>query len=193
MKGGSRLLNHVHDALEILMMGLAIGMDAFSLAIGLGLHGVTRRRALRLAVWIGVFHVGMTLLGIYTGMMLYGMLGQLAKWFSAALLIGLGLHMTYATLFQTQKNEKISIGATTLSTLLFAAGVSVDALSVGFSLGLRSDAYGMVSALVFGVAAMLMCVLGVLVGKRANRLAGDYGELVGATILLGYGLHFLLG
>lgn len=186
------MANHVHDAIEILMMALALGMDAFSLAIGLGLHGVTRRRALQLALYIGAFHVAMTLLGLYAGMMLQGLLGQVAKWFSAALLIGLGLHMIYATLFRDESDASAPLATTALGALLFAGGVSIDALSVGFSLGLRSTAYGIVSAVVFGVAATFMCVLGILVGKRANALTGAYGELAGAAILIGYGLHFLI-
>ncbi|WDL95190.1 manganese efflux pump MntP [Alicyclobacillus sp. ALC3] len=185
-------LNHVHDGMQIFMMAIALGMDAFSLAVGLGLQGLSRERALRLALLIGIFHVGMTLGGLYAGMMLHGVLGQVTKWFSGALLIGLALHMIYASLFHRDEADKVTLGATAVGAVLFAGGVSFDALSVGFSLGLRSTAYGLVSAVVFGAAATVMVVLGVLVGKRANALTGTYGELIGAAILLGYGLHFLL-
>ncbi|WDM02888.1 manganese efflux pump [Alicyclobacillus cycloheptanicus] len=181
----------MHDGLEIMMMAIALGMDAFSLAIGLGLHGVTRQRALRLAVYIGFFHVALTLAGLWAGVILQGMLGKVAQWFSGALLVGLGLHMVYASLYHNDSKEQAPLGATAVGGVLFAGGVSIDALSVGFSLGLRSAAYGIVAALAFGVVATIMCVLGILVGKRANKLTGTYGELLGAAILIGYGLHFI--
>lgn len=172
------------------MMAVALGMDAFSLAIGIGLKGVTRRRAVLLCVAIGVCHVGLTFVGIYTGMLLQGPLGRLANWLGAFMLFGLGLHMLYASIFGT--DQEVSLSETIPGLLLFAISVSIDALSVGFSIGLRSRTYGVVSALTFGLLACLLCGLGLFVGKRFNRVAGRFGEVLGACILIGFGMHFLL-
>lgn len=183
------MANHLEDAIEILIMAFALGMDAFSLAIGIGLKGISRRRALFLCVLIGLFHVGLTFFGLYAGMLLQDVLGQLAKWLGSFLLFGLGLHMLYASFFG--KEEDVSFNTTVPGMLLFALSVSVDSLSVGFSIGLRSTAFGIVSALTFGIAAALMTGIGLFVGKRFNRIAGKMGEVLGAVILLGYGAHFL--
>ncbi|GGJ02405.1 putative manganese efflux pump MntP [Alicyclobacillus cellulosilyticus] len=185
------MTEHLHDLLEICLMSLAIGMDAFSLSMGLGLNGLRRDQALRLAAWIGVFHVGMTLAGLWAGAVLGSRLGYAAHVFGAALLIGMGLHMLYGSV--SQQPEAMPFGRTLSSKLAFSAGVSVDALSVGFSLGLRSTAYGVMSALAFGWAATWMCLAGMYVGKKANAWAGAWGEVVGACILIGYGAHFLFG
>lgn len=179
----------MHDMLEILMMSVALGMDAFSLALGIGLQGIERRNAVKLSASIGVFHLLMTLMGIYAGMMMQGILGKVAQWFGALLLLGLGMYMVYCTLFV--KEEQVAIGTTGIAMLVFSAGVSFDAMSVGFSLGLRTTAYGLVSALMFGVCGAALCLCGLFIGKRANRLAGLYGELFGAIVLMGYGVHFL--
>lgn len=180
---------HIHDMLEILMMSIALGMDAFSLALGLGLQGIARRNAIKLSASIGVFHLLMTVMGIYAGLLMQGVLGKVAQLFSAFLLLGLGIHMFYSTLYL--KAEQVTISTTGIAMLLFSAGVSIDALSVGFSLGLRSTAYGLVSALMFGLFGAFLCLVGLFVGKRANRFTGMYGELFGAVILVGFGLHFL--
>lgn len=171
-------------------MSLAIGMDAFSLAVGVGLHGINRRRALQLSASIGACHTAMTLAGLYTGLLLQGLLGTLAHTMGALLLCGLGLFMLYSSIFGTESH--VSVGPGGLAVALFSAGVSVDALSVGFSLGLHSTAYGLTSAAAFGVFGGGMSLLGLALGKRANRWVGMYGELAGALILLGYGLHFWL-
>ncbi|MCF8567140.1 manganese efflux pump MntP family protein [Alicyclobacillus tolerans] len=182
-------VNHVRDGIEILLMALALGMDAFSLAVGLGLNGLSRKRAFEVSLSIGVFHLFMTMAGLTAGLVVQGVMGQIAQWFGAFLLIGMGLHMLYSTLFVRQ--EAVSIGKTSSALLLFSAGVSVDALSVGLSLGLRSTAYGVVSAIVFGVVGGGMALLGVLIGKRVGSLIGMYGEVLGAGILIAFGLHFL--
>lgn len=171
------------------MMAIALGMDAFSLAIGLGLNGLTRKDALELCGWIGVFHVAMTIAGLTIGALVQGVIGHWAQWFGAVLLIALGLHMLYATLFV--KQSLTAIGATLPAMMLFSATVSVDAMSVGFSLGLRSATYGIVSAITFGFVGAAMCLIGVGIGKRAGGLTGLYGELFGAVILIGYGIHLL--
>jgi putative Mn2+ efflux pump MntP len=184
------LLNHIHDLFEILMMSLALGMDAFSLAIGLGLQGVKRDTAWQLVTNIGLAHVFMASGGLVAGMVVQGLLGQVAQWFSALLLIGLGLHMVYSTLFSGESDK--SLNSYSMAIPIFALTVSFDALSVGFSLGLRSTAFGVVSVLSFGLVGSIMCVLGLWLGKRVTSLAGKYGELFGAAILIGFGLHFLM-
>lgn len=182
-------LGHVNDIAEILMMSVALGMDAFSLSLGLGLHGLERERAYELSVSIGFFHVFMTLLGLSAGRLAHGLMGHVATWFGAFLLLGMGLHMMYSTLFV--RKEDMAVGQSLIAIIAFSAGVSVDAFSVGLSLGLRTTTYGLVSAGMFGLVGMAMCLFGVMIGKRANSLVGMYGELAGAAILIGYGLHFL--
>lgn len=193
-KGEASLItiaNHFNDAIEILMMAFALGMDAFSLAIGIGLKGISRNRAIVLCFIIGIFHILLPLIGIYTGIWLQGVLGKVATWFGAFLLFGLGFHMLFSTLFG-KEDEDSSFNATYMGMTLFALGVSIDALSVGFSLGLRSTAYGLVSALTFGIVGLFMCGAGLLVGRRVNRMIGVYGEVLGAIVLLGYGVYFLV-
>jgi manganese efflux pump family protein len=174
----------------ILIMAFALGMDAFSLSIGIGLTGLNRRKAIQLCSAVGFFHVALTLIGVYLGLLIGGLLGQVAEMFGALLLIGLGIHMAYSTLFS--KPEEVKPLTTLYLILLISAGVSLDALSVGFTLGLRSAAYCLVAAAVFGVMGSVLCGAGLFVGKRASRYVGAFGEMLGALILIGLGLHFIL-
>jgi manganese efflux pump family protein len=184
--------NHFQDAIETIMISLALGMDGFSLSIGIGLNGIVRRSAVQLCVFIGLFNVAFTLIGLYAGMMMEGLLGQVAQWFGAFVLIGLAIHMAYSTLSSKEKTTQSHTATTVTALLLFASGVSIDALSVGFSLGLRSMAYGLVSAGIFGFVSMLMCGMGLLIGKRATGFVGMFGELLSAIILFACGLNFLV-
>lgn len=184
------MAGHLHDIIAILMMSLALGMDAFSLAIGIGMVGIRRKKALELCAAIGAFHVGLTLIGLCAGILLENYLGKVAGVFGAILLIGLGLHMAYSSLFSGE-DAVVPLASSTAVTL-FAASVSLDAMSIGFSLGLHSAAYGLVSALSFGFFSSTLCGCGLLIGRRANGLLGTFGELVGAMILIGIGIRFFL-
>lgn len=182
-------MNHLHDGLEILIMSFALGMDAFSLSLGLGLQGINRKTAWQLMMNIGVAHIFMASIGMAAGIALHGVLGKIAIWFSAFLLVALGLHMIYSTIFGSSDEKPLDLGRVAIP--LFALTVSVDALSVGFSLGLRSTAYGVAAVAMFGLFGAILCGVGLWLGKRANHLTGKYGQLIGAAILIGYGIHFL--
>lgn len=181
---------HVQSIVEILMMSFALGMDALSLCIGIGLGAISRRTALQLCFCIGLFHVFLTFLGLGFGNLIGHYLGQVATWFGAFLVIGLGLHMLYNTLFGKEETPRAI--SSLFAMLLFSASVSFDAMSVGFSLGLRSTTYGVVSAVTFGVVSLLMCGTGLFIGRKFGHVIGRYGELVGAVVLIGCGVNFLV-
>jgi len=182
--------NHLHDLFEIVMMALALGMDAFSLSIGVGLAGIRRKEALQLCFWIGVFHVLLTLIGLVIGVWIEDRIGRFANGFGAVVLIGLGLHMLLVS-WRSEPSSGNRTVRSTLAMLTFAAGVSVDAMSIGFTLGLRSAAYGVVSAVSFGLAGALLTGLGLIIGKRFTSVSGKVGEWIGAAILIALGLRFL--
>ncbi|WAH36873.1 manganese efflux pump MntP [Alicyclobacillus dauci] len=184
------MLSHLQTIVQILMMSFALGMDALSLCIGIGLGYIQRNTALQLCFSIGIFHVILTFLGIAFGNLVGHYLGQLGQWFSGLLLIGLGVHMLYSMLFGTEDTPKAMGNVITM--LLFSASVSIDALSVGFSLGLRSTTYGLVSAVSFGYVSAVMCAVGLVIGKKFGQSIGRYGELIGSFILIGCGINFLL-
>ncbi|WP_206916984.1 manganese efflux pump MntP [Alicyclobacillus suci] len=183
-------MNHLQTMIEILLMSFALGMDALSLSIGVGLSNIDRRTALQLCFSIGVFHVILTFAGLAFGNLVGYYLGQYAHWFGALLLMGLGVHMLYTSLFGKEETPKAMGNAVAMA--LFSASVSLDALSVGFSLGLRSATYGVVSAFSFGFVSMLMCGVGLFIGKKFSQSVGRYGEILGAVVLIGCGVKFLM-
>lgn len=185
------MLHHnIQNMIEILLMSFALGMDALSLSVGVGLQGISRNQAIKLCLTIGIFHIVLTLFGLGFGSLIGYYLGTMAVWFSAFLLVGLGLHMLYHTLFSDE--EKPRALDTTLAMILFSASVSIDALSVGFSIGLRSTTYGVISALSFGGMSIFMCGIGLVIGKKFSRSIGKYGEIIGAVVLIGCGVRFIL-
>src|SRR5690606_26490389 len=62
----------------ILIMAAALGMDAFSLGIGLGMRGIRLLNIAFISAVIALFHVIMPLVGIFTGRYVSTLLGDVA-------------------------------------------------------------------------------------------------------------------
>jgi putative Mn2+ efflux pump MntP len=48
------------------------------------------------------------------------------------------------------------------------------------------------TVILFGIFGGLMSVSGLMLGRRASRTLGGYGEALGGVILFGFGLLFLI-
>lgn len=174
--------------ITLFMVASAIGMDAFSLGVGVGMVGMGYRDILKVSVTIGSFHVLMPLAGIVFGIYLSDMVGDIAVLIGGSVLIILGAHMCWNALFG---KEKLNLMKTTgFGLLMFAFSVSLDALSVGFSYGLMERNVYM-AVILFGMMGGLMAGVGLLLGKYLGGWLGGYSELLGGVILLIFGIKFV--
>jgi putative Mn2+ efflux pump MntP len=170
------------------VMGFALGLDAFSLGLGVGMRGVTRREIVKISVLIGLFHVIMPWLGLIVGHTLNDIVGSVATILGGSLLLFLGFHMVWSSF---QDEENIVDYSTGWGLILFAMSVSVDAFSVGFSLGLFEMKVWL-TVLIFGVLGGVMSACGLSLGRYAGAWLGEYGEAVGGLILIAFGLKILI-
>jgi manganese efflux pump family protein len=173
----------------ILIMALALGMDAFSLGIGMGIRGIRLVTIARVSIVIGLFHIIMPLIGMFMGQYVGTLLGDVATAAGGALLVVLGAHMVYTAL---RGDSSVAFDPRSLwGLLLFALMVSIDSFSVGVSLGMFSSDI-LLTVLTFGAFGGGMSVLGLLLGRRVGHWVGEYGEALGGIILLVFGLRFLI-
>ncbi|OYD08000.1 manganese efflux pump MntP [Paludifilum halophilum] len=173
----------------LLMIAIALGMDAFSLGVGVGVRGVLMRQVFAMSGIIGFFHIMMPLLGILIGHVLSSLVENIAVMAGGGLLCFLGGHMVVHAL--KGENESILSATTPGGILLFSFSVSLDSLSAGLSLGLF-EADALVAASMFGIIGGLMNAAGLLLGRHVGTWIGEYGEAVGGIILILLGLRFLL-
>lgn len=179
----------IGQILTVLLMAFALGMDAFSLGLGMGMRGLRLLHIMRLSIIIGMFHIIMPLLGMLAGNFLSSIIGHIATIAGGILLVLLGGHMVYSSL---RGNDEPAFDTRTVwGTTLFALSVSVDSFSVGVSLGLFTTDW-IFTIMSFGLMGGLMSVIGLLIGKRVRSWVGEYGEAFGGIILLAFGLKFVL-
>jgi manganese efflux pump family protein len=184
----------------IILVAIVLGADAFSLSMGIGTRGVTRRYELRLSALVALFHVLMPLLGLSLGLVAGKLLGVWAGRVGAVILAYIGLEMIWkayrelkpqAITFSEAKTSLITNQSTFndgwASLLLLTVSVSIDALTVGFSLG-TVKAPVLFSVLIMGLVAGSMTMLGFKGGKLFSRVIGSYSQAIGGLVLLALAL-----
>lgn len=173
------------------LIAVALGMDAFSLGLSIGVRGIEDGKAHLICFIVGAFHFFMPVAGIGVGHLLSQVIGTFTVYVGGALLLAIGLNMVYAGF----KGEKVAVSdnrsLSLLKMVLLAFSVSVDSFSAGFSFGLFSFNVLFVASLL-GFTGGALAGAGLVIGRFANKWLADYGELVGGTILVAFGLKFLL-
>jgi len=172
-------------------VALALGMDALSLGIGMGMGGLGRRQMLSLSGLVGLFHVLCPAFGLVVGGWLSQRMGAMAAMLGALLLFLWGVQMFISGARGEEHALPPRSGLSLGVLALMALGVSVDSLSIGFSMGLFS--VGLLLPLAaFGLSGFGMSLLGLLVGRHAGKHLGMAGEIVGGLILMVFGVILLL-
>lgn len=185
--------------LTVLLVAVVLGMDAFSLALGMGIKGVSKRYERRFTALVAVFHVVMPLLGLSLGMAVGKLLGIWAGRIGAIILAYIGLQMIIKAYREMkprafafkEAREHFSREAPAQSAreewirlLLLTVSVSIDALTVGFSLG-TMQAPLLLTVIIMGGVAGSMTMFGFKSGKLFSRVAGSYSQAAGGLVLIG--------
>ncbi|WP_338443380.1 manganese efflux pump MntP family protein [Bacillus spizizenii] len=178
----------IGELITLSIMAFALGMDAFSVGLGMGMVKLRKKQIFYIGFIIGLFHVIMPLGGMAAGNMLSGLLGVLAVYIGGSLLFVLGVQMLMASFKQSEERFMSPTGP---GLLLFAIGVSLDSFSVGLSLGIYGS-HPLLTITLFGFFSMILTWLGLLIGKQVQSWLGTYSEALGGIILIVFGLKLLL-
>ncbi|MGN1387931.1 MAG: manganese efflux pump MntP family protein [Bacillus sp. (in: firmicutes)] len=177
------------EFLTLLLMAFALGMDSFSVGLGMGMFQLRYRQIGKIAATVGLFHVMMPLIGMVAGRFLSDQFGAYATFAGGLLLVLLGIGMLISGL--RGKDDQSFITPVGLGLLVFALSVSLDSFSVGLTLGI----YGARTALtvsLFGLAAMTLTLFGLLLGRKIQGMLGVYSQVLGGSVLFAFGIKLLI-
>lgn len=175
----------------ILALAVALGTDAFSMCLGLGMAGVTRRQIIIVSLTVLVFHIVMPLVGWYAGEFVGTYAGRAASIAGALLLVYLGVKMIRSVFKDGDALDPRVVLVNTWGLLLLAASVSMDALSVGFSLGTRQVNLAL-TAVVIGITAGVMTASGLILGRYVGLKVGERAVAGGGLLLVGIGIRMMI-
>ena len=186
-------------ALETLGLAVGLGADAMSVCVAVGVRWHGRRQKFRLAWHMGLFQSIMPILGWLAGQRIATLLAGVGGYLAAALVGAVGCKMLYEALKSRPASLAERVGAAAAprrdptrgwSLVALSLATSIDALVVGFSLGLRGRGIWQASVII-GLVAALMALVGVNLGRRLGAAIGARAEIAGAVILLGLAAAFI--
>lgn len=198
---------------EVILLAIALSMDAFAVAIGMGAKPQKRSEryllllALYAALYFGIAQGVMPLIGYLLGAVLLGWLASAAPWIGGIILIVLGGKMLVDVLrsdvalaidatidnacdsnnADTHSSEKIN----QRTLLLLAIATSVDAMAAGFTLNLLTiNAW--LACLIIAIITAIFSFFGVCLGNRSGTWLEDKAEFLGGVVLIAIGIKVIL-
>jgi putative Mn2+ efflux pump MntP len=181
------------DLFSILIISVALGMDAFSVAIGAGASGGkdSPRRGFRLAFHFGLFQFLMPVAGWTAGRTISVFIAEYDHWVAFILLSYVGGRMVWESI-RDKKEKETSDPTRGWMLVMLSVATSIDALAVGLSLALLGVSIWYPS-LIIGVVAFVMTAVGFFFGGKLGRIFGKRVEALGGVILIAIGLKILYG
>ncbi len=179
----------------LLLVAVSLGLSNLAASVGIGVTGTDSRTRLRVGLTFGLFETAMPLIGLLLGRRLDGPLGHAAHWIGAGLLIATGLYALGQAARSRASEEDDHGHVSYLPTgrlLVTGLALSIDNLAVGFALGTYRISV-IVAAIVIGSVSAGLSLLGLELGHRLGRRAGDRGEIVGGLILVAVGIAIAAG
>lgn len=185
---------------DILLIGAALSMDAFSVSLSSGMvyTGLTLSQKRLMPVMFGVFQGLMPMAGYFLG---YLFKDFITKWQGPVSLIILGVigvNMLREGIGNLRhgEEERAEKKLTFVSLTGLAVATSIDAFAVGVSFAASGVSVGFESFTqnIFTVSAMIavityiFCTAAIALGKKAAEKLGNGAEILGGSILIIIGL-----
>jgi putative Mn2+ efflux pump MntP len=168
--------------IDIILLGIALGIDCFVVSFSQGLIFTTKRtkNSLNLAITMGLFQGLMPVIGYVGTNSLYKFLVPFSKWIVFGIFAILGLKFIFEAFEPKEEKKTQCIGLKCLLGLGLAT--SIDALVSGASIKLTGTPI-MFSCIIIGFASFVMSILGFWSGNFVKNIPSKYLEIVGGLIL----------
>jgi len=182
------------DNFTILLIAIALAMDAFTVAIaaGVALKKVDLRQTFRLSWHFGLFQAVMPIIGWSIGSGLYHIIEKIDHWVAFSLLTIIGARMIVEAL--KSEHEKIKVNDPTKggTMVMLSLATSIDALAVGLTISMLQITIWR-PAVIIGMVALTFTAIGIHLGRivGANFKLDKYAEIIGGMVLIGIGVSIL--
>ena len=177
---------------EILLIGIALSMDAFAVAVckGLSVSKIRMKYVMSVGFYFGGFQALMPLIGYFLGAAFKNVITNIDHWIAFILLALIGANMIKESM-EKEENDKSSNSNFTFKVMIpLALATSVDALAVGITFSfLRVHIW--TAILIIGCTTFLLSIIGFKVGNLFGTKYKSKAEFVGGIILLIIGLKIL--
>ena len=178
------------------LMGIGLAMDAFSVSLtnGLNENQMKIKRMCLIAGCFTFFQFIMPVLGwilVHTVSNSFEKFSELIPWIALFLLLYIGGKMLIEAVHKSEEDENVN--KLTFSVLILqGVATSIDALSVGFAIADYNFLMALASSVIIAVVTFVICIGGLIIGKKAGTVLRRKAELLGGFILIGIGIEIFI-
>ena len=162
----------------ILLIGISLSMDAFSLALIYGIQGMSKRNKIFLSLIVGIYHFIMPLIGLTFGTILENINIISIDIVATLILIYIGIDLIISN---PKKEDKLEISK--IGFFFFGLSVSIDSLTVGIGLKAITNNF-LISSVIFSLTSLIFTYLGLTIGKIIGNKIGSYSKIIGGSVLI---------
>lgn len=183
---------------EIILLAVALAMDAFAVAIckGLATERVTLKHMLAVGVWFGFFQALMPFIGCVTGAAFLTYIEKLDHWIAFILLGFIGVNMIREALSGDGECEceceDSSLAPKVMLTMAIATSIDALAAGVGMSVDLEGIMQMLFAVLMIGVITFILSAVGIKIGNVFGAKYKFVAELSGGIVLVAMGVKILI-
>lgn len=178
------------------LMGIGLAMDAFSVSLtnGLNENQMKIKRMCLIAGCFTFFQFIMPVLGwilVHTVSNYFEKFSELIPWIALFLLLYIGGKMLIEAVHKSEEDENVN--KLTFSVLILqGVATSIDALSVGFAIADYNFLMALASSVIIAVVTFVICIGGLIIGKKAGTVLRRKAGLLGGFILIGIGIEIFV-
>ncbi len=178
------------------LLGVGLAMDAFSVSLANGLNEPDMRKPKMCGV-AGVFaffQAMMPMIGwicVHTIVQCFKAFEKLIPWIALLLLLFIGGKMLMDGIKNTD-DEKGDSKVGIISLLVQGVATSIDALSVGFTIAEYGFLMALVCAFIIAVVTFVICMAGVIIGKKFGMKFANKATIFGGVILILIGIEIFI-
>lgn len=178
--------------LSILLIGVALSMDALAVSVtsGMTVRNFGKREAAILGLYFGGFQALMPFLGCILGSTVSGLISRWGPYVSFALLVFIGVKMIIEALHPDGEQGCAELSHKRLAVMAIAT--SLDALAVGVSFAFMPDVRLIPACLLIGAVTFVICFTGGIAGSKIPGLDCRRAGVLGGAVLIAIGVKLLL-
>ena len=176
--------------IELLILSVALAMDAFAVSIckGLALKEVKVKYLFLAGVWFGGFQALMPVIGYFCGSKFANKVDKYDHWIAFIILVLIGASMIKES---GDKEEEANSNMDVKTMFFLAIATSIDALTVGITFAFL-DVNIVVAVLSIGVITFAISAMGVKIGSIFGDKYKSKAEILGGVVLIIIGAKTLL-
>ena len=178
-----------------ILLGIGLAMDAFSVSVANGLNepNMPKTKSLGMSLTFGIFQFAMPMIGwvcVHYLLESFNSFQKYIPWIALILLLYIGGKMIIESIHNKEEDEKPTVGIWEL----FVQGVatSIDALSVGFTIAQYNLTEALIESIIIGVTTSLICVVGIIIGKKFGNKFSKSASIIGGVILIAIGIEIFI-